>query len=170
MRQCVHRGIAVWGVRGSYRGAKAGGRDGASPASAARRQSAGDAFHLSRPQLSAEPPLGCRGRAVPEQGALKEVLRRSFRYTAAVSLQWVLFGSGGHRDRPAGGQLASFDRCTGTLSKQMKCLGSAYWFHKTATFRPKRTQQCTMRCAPPALGTDTCMHGIGSLASCVVAA
>lgn len=89
----------------------------------------------------------CRGKAVAEQGALKAVLRRSFRYTAAVSLQWVLFGSGGHKERPPGGQLRGFQRCTGVLSKQMKCLGSSFWLHQTAAFLPKRTQQCTLRCA-----------------------
>lgn len=91
----------------------------------------------------------CRGRAVTERGALKTALRRSFRYTAAVSMQSVLFGSGGHETQPPSGQLAGFQRCTGVLSQQMKCLGNSYWFHKAATFLRKRTQQCTIRCAPP---------------------
>eukprot|EP00892_Ulva_mutabilis_P002018 jgi/Ulvmu1/11817/UM080_0028.1 len=86
-----------------------------------------------------------KGRAVAEQGALKDVMRRHFRYTAAVSLQWVLFGTSGRRDRPPGGQLRGFQKCAASLSKQMKCLGNAYWLHKAGTFRPKRTQQCTMR-------------------------
>lgn len=80
-----------------------------------------------------------------ERDALKKVLRRSFRYTAAVSLQWVLFGSGGHRERPQEGQVGGFQRCTGLLSKQMKCLGNSYWFHYKATFRPMHVHQCSFR-------------------------
>ena len=86
-----------------------------------------------------------RQKAVTDRGALKAALRKSFRYTAAVSMQWVLFGSGGHKSRPAEGQLAGFNRCTGILSKQMKCLGSSYWFHPKATFRPMHVHQCNFR-------------------------
>lgn len=88
-----------------------------------------------------------RQQAVTEPDALKVVLRKSFRYVASVSMQWVLFGSGGHKDRPAEGQLKGFNQCTGVLSKQMKCLGSSFWFHYRATFRPTHVHQCTFRCA-----------------------
>lgn len=84
-----------------------------------------------------------------ERDALKEMLRASFRYTSAVSMQWVLFGSGGHKDPPKEGQLAGFQRCTGILSKQMKCLGNAFWLYKDMTFRPTHVHQCTLRCALP---------------------
>jgi hypothetical protein len=87
----------------------------------------------------------CRKKSVTERGALKALLRRSFRYTAAVSMQWVLFGSAGHKERPKEGQLAGFNRCTGVLSKQMKCLGNSYWFHQKATFRPTHVHQCNFR-------------------------
>lgn len=83
-----------------------------------------------------------------ERNALKEMLRASFRYTSAVSMQWVLFGSGGHKDPPKEGQLAGFQRCTGVLSKQMKCLGNAFWLFKDMTFRPTHVHQCTLRCGP----------------------
>eukprot|EP00892_Ulva_mutabilis_P003507 jgi/Ulvmu1/1528/UM011_0258.1 len=84
-------------------------------------------------------------QAVVERGALKEMLRAGFRYTSAVSMQWVLFGSGGHKDPPKEGQLAGFQRCTGVLSKQMKCLGNAFWLYKNMTFRPTHVHQCTLR-------------------------
>eukprot|EP00892_Ulva_mutabilis_P002009 jgi/Ulvmu1/11809/UM080_0020.1 len=79
------------------------------------------------------------------QGALKRLLRDRFRYNAAVSLQWVLFGSSGHKDPPPLGQLEGFQRCTGTLSKQMKCLGNTYWFNHIKTFVPEAVHQCSFR-------------------------
>lgn len=87
----------------------------------------------------------CRQKSVVERNALKEMLRRSFRYTSAVSMQWVLFGSGGHKDPPEEGQLAGFQRCTGVLSKQMKCLGNTFWLYRNLTFRPLHVHQCTLR-------------------------
>ena len=87
----------------------------------------------------------CRQKAVTERNALKSLLRKSFRYTAAVSMQWVLFGAGGHKAPPAEGQLKGFNKCTGVLSKQMKCLGNSYWFHNKATFRPMHVHQCNFR-------------------------
>jgi hypothetical protein len=60
-------------------------------------------------------------------------------------MQWVLFGSAGHKSRPTEGQLKGFDRCTGVLAKQMKCLGSSFWFHPHATFRPMHVHQCSFR-------------------------
>jgi hypothetical protein len=114
-------------------------------------------FWLSRSRLATYvpatvlPPLVkvsyfCSKKSVTERNALKHVLRQSFRYTAAVSMQWVLFGSGGHRDRPTEGQLKGFNKCNGILSKQMKCLGSSFWFHYHATFRPTHVHQCNFRC------------------------
>lgn len=87
-----------------------------------------------------------RQKAVTEKNALKKMLQQSeFRYVSSVSLQWVLFGSGGHKEMPQDGQLKGFDRCTGVLSKQMKCLGSTFWFHHLATFRPMHVHQCNFR-------------------------
>jgi hypothetical protein len=89
----------------------------------------------------------CRQRAVTEQNSLKNMLLQSqFRYVSSVSMQWVLFGSGGHKEMPQEGQLKGFDKCTGVLSKQMKCLGSTFWFHPHATFRPTHVHQCNFRC------------------------
>jgi Glycosyltransferase family 92 len=87
----------------------------------------------------------CRNQAITEKDSLKTVLHNSFRYTAAVSMQWVLFGSAMHKEMPEEGQLAGFNRCTGLLSKQMKCLGNTYWFHHQATFRPTHVHQCNFR-------------------------
>ena len=87
----------------------------------------------------------CRQKSVARRGALKAVLRRSFRYTSSVSMQWVLFGASGHKAPPAEGQLRGFHRCTGCLAKQMKCLGSAFWFHPRLTFRPTHVHQCNFR-------------------------
>lgn len=63
-------------------------------------------------------------------------------------MQWVLFGSSGHKGMPAEGQMKSFNKCTGVLSKQMKCLGNSYWFHYHSTFRPTHVHQCNFRCGP----------------------
>ena len=83
-----------------------------------------------------------------EKDSLKGVLHNSFRYTAALSMQWVLFGSAGHKHMPEEGQLKAFNKCTGLLSKQMKCLGNTYWFHYHSTFRPTHVHQCNFRCGP----------------------
>ena len=61
-------------------------------------------------------------------------------------MQWVLFGSGGHKEMPVEGQLKGFNKCTGVLSKQMKCLGSSFWFNHHLTFRPTHVHQCNFRC------------------------
>lgn len=75
-------------------------------------------------------------------------------------MQWVLFGSSGHKDMPAEGQMKSFNKCTGVLSKQMKCLGNSYWFHYHSTFRPTHVHQCNFRCGPACFPCATCyvMH------------
>ena len=91
----------------------------------------------------------CSQQSDPEPNSLKEVLKSRFRYTGAVSLQWVLFGSAGHIQKPVDGQLASYDRCTGMLSKQMKCIGNLYWTYPDVIFRPLHVHQCTLQCAPP---------------------
>lgn len=103
----------------------------------------------------ADSVVGCRGVADSEQGALKRVLRDRFRYNAAVSLQWVLFGSSGHKEPPPNGQLDGFRKCTGDLSKQMKCIGNTYWLNHIRTFAKDMVHQCSFRCAPagPLLGS-----------------
>lgn len=103
-----------------------------------------------------------RNRAVTEKNSLKSVLHNSFRYTAAVSMQWVLFGSAGHKDMPPEGQLKAFNKCTGLLSKQMKCLGNTYWFHYHSTFRPTHVHQCNFRYAHTYLSMRVCLCGISS--------
>lgn len=85
------------------------------------------------------------------KGALKQLLRERYRYNSAISMQWILFGSAKHQERPAQGQLAGFDRCTGQLSKQMKCLGNTYWLHGDSIFRPTHVHQCTLKCVSPIL-------------------
>ena len=97
------------------------------------------------PWQAAQRLHACRQKALTQQGALKRVLRRSFRYNAAVSMQWMLFGSGGHKEPPPEGQLKGFQHCTGDLTRQMKCLGSSYWFHSDATFRATHVHQCNFR-------------------------
>lgn len=57
---------------------------------------------------------------------LKGVLE-SFKGNAGLSMQWVLFGSSGHKKRPTpGGPLAHYHKCTGHLSFQMKCMANMY--------------------------------------------
>ena len=87
--------------------------------------------------------MGCSHKADTQQGALKRALRRSFRFAGSVSMQWLLFGSGGHKTRPEHGQLAGFDRCNGVLSKQMKCLGNSHFLHQDAAFRPFQVRPCS---------------------------
>ena len=82
--------------------------------------------------------------------ALRTALRNSFRFTASISMQWLLFGSGGHKTRPAEGQMGGFDRCNGVLSKQMKCLGNTHWLHEFDVFRAFEVRQ------------SSCNEGIGS--------
>lgn len=83
-----------------------------------------------------------------EKDSLKQMLAQGhFQYSAAISMQWVLFGSAGHKEMPAEGQLKGFNKCTGKLSKQMKCLGSTFWFHHHATFRPTHVHQCNFQYA-----------------------
>jgi len=63
-----------------------------------------------------------------------------------VSVQWILFGSAGLNEKPAAGQLASFDRCRPLLTKQMKCVGNTYWLHPTETFKPHDVHACFLQC------------------------
>ena len=91
--------------------------------------------------------VACRGQADTQANSLRRLLRDRFRYNAAVSLQWVLFGSSGYKDPPPLGQLDGFRRCTGVLSKQMKCIGNTYWFNHVNTFIPEAVHQCSFRCA-----------------------
>lgn len=85
---------------------------------------------------------------------MKAVLAHRFRYNAAVSLQWVLFGSNEHVTRPEGGQLRGYSRCTGVLSREMKCIANAYWLTPDQAFDtgPGRTDnhvhQCNVLCVP----------------------
>ena len=77
----------------------------------------------------------CRQQAVTDRFALRTALKQSFRFAGSISMQWLLFGSGGHKERPKYGQMAGFDRCNGVLSKQMKCLGNTHYLHPAASFR-----------------------------------
>lgn len=80
-------------------------------------------------------------------------MRTYFRYNAVVSMQWLLFGSNGHTVPPPEGQLEGFQRCTGSPSRQMKCLANTYWFHTAGVFQQNQVHQSFFRCAPPPLGT-----------------
>eukprot|EP00892_Ulva_mutabilis_P002017 jgi/Ulvmu1/11816/UM080_0027.1 len=83
--------------------------------------------------------------AVTEQGSLKELMWTYFRYNAVVSLQWLLFGSNGHKEPPAEGQLEGFRRCSGVPSRQMKCVANTYWFHSSGTFQWNQVHQSIFR-------------------------
>lgn len=58
---------------------------------------------------------------------LKAVLR-DFKGNAGLSMQWIIFGSSGHVQRPRpGGPLAHYHQCTGGLSFQMKCMANMFY-------------------------------------------
>lgn len=91
----------------------------------------------------------CRQKAVDKAGALRGVLQTRFKSAAAVSLQWIMFGTARQETRPQAGQLAGFDRCTGFLSKQMKCIGNVQWLQERTVFRPGHVHQCTFKYGSP---------------------
>ena len=67
----------------------------------------------------------CRGEAA-EEPDLKAFLLKN-RNAAGLSLQWLLFGSSGHKRRPEpGGPLRHYSTCTGELAYQMKCMASTF--------------------------------------------
>ena len=93
----------------------------------------------------------CRGVAARKPD-LKGVLR-GFKGNAGLSMQWVMFGSSGHVERPPGGPLAHYTRCTGHLSFQMKCMANMY--HATHHMMVGNTvHDCTYRCVL----LSTCFH------------
>ena len=64
----------------------------------------------------------CRG--VPaEAPSLPDVLS-DFAAYSGVSVQWVFFGSAGHVERPPGGALVNYDKCTGKLDIGTKCFAN----------------------------------------------
>jgi hypothetical protein len=70
--------------------------------------------------------LHCRKQAAAEPN-LKATLAR-FKGNAGISLQWIMFGSGGHVQRPKlGGPLQHYTRCSGQLSQHQKCLMNSYF-------------------------------------------
>ena len=99
-----------------------------------------------------------------ERGALKRVLRRQFRYSGAVAMQWILFGTSGHPKPPAEGALRGFHRCTGVLSAWLKCLGGSAWLHPAGALRPWEVHNCALRRDAPAAaladGTPMRMRGV----------
>lgn len=90
----------------------------------------------------------CREKADRRPGALKKLMGSYFRYNAVVSMQWLLFGSNGHKTPPEEGQLEGFQRCTGVPSRQMKCFANTYWFHQSGVFKTNQVHQSVFRCHP----------------------
>ena len=80
---------------------------------------------------------------------IKDALR-PFRGTAALAMQWVLFGTGGVVERPAGGgMLHHFTRCSGELSKWTKCLVSNHHApRRQLLIGDKTIHPCSVTCAP----------------------
>lgn len=90
----------------------------------------------------------CREKADRRPGALKKLVGSYFRYNAVVAMQWLLFGSNGHKTPPEEGQLEGFTRCTGVPSRQMKCFANTYWFHPSGVFKTNQVHQSVFRCHP----------------------
>ena len=84
--------------------------------------------------------------AVPH---LKQTLV-DFKGNAGISLQWIMFSSGGHVERPVpGGPLRHFSHCSGRLSPHQKCLMNSY--HAPPGDAPvmpsdQGVHACTYRC------------------------
>ena len=89
----------------------------------------------------------CRGVALQEPN-LKEFLRAR-RGAAGLTLQWVMFGSSGHRDRPQpGGPLRHFDKCSNQLSFEMKCFAASYHLCDVPFTKPTFLHACAYKYAP----------------------
>lgn len=66
-----------------------------------------------------------------------------------LSLQWVMFGSSGIRDRPeTGGPLQHFDKCLDELSHDMKCFASSYHLADYPFIGPEFIHSCCYQYAP----------------------
>lgn len=89
----------------------------------------------------------CRGQAVQEPHLKKHLQTR--RGAAGLTLQWVMFGSGGHRDRPQpGGPLRHFDECSDKLSFEMKCLAASHHLCDVPFIKPTFLHACGYKYAP----------------------
>ena len=83
----------------------------------------------------------CRGVAV-EEPDLKAFMRKH-RGAAGLTLQWVMFGSSGIRDRPTpGGPLRHFNKCSAELSFEMKCLAASHHLAETPFIHPYFIHAC----------------------------
>ena len=83
----------------------------------------------------------CRGVA-QEAPDLKAFMRRQ-RGAAGLSLQWVMFGSSGLRDRPApGGPLRHFVKCSDELSFEMKCFAASHYLAEKPFIGPGFVHSC----------------------------
>lgn len=105
----------------------------------------------------------CRQQAVTEKGALKPLLRKQFRYNAAITLQWVLFGSAGQWEHPAEGQLKGFNTCNGVLGFQLKCMASTYWLQPQLPFLDTRVHECTLRCGSTPVQARQLLRMLGQM-------
>ena len=78
---------------------------------------------------------------------LKEALLRRAHH-AGIALQWILYGTSGHTDRPPGpgGPLAHYTRCTGELSTYMKCLARVSELADVGTPFRKPQHACVYKC------------------------
>lgn len=68
------------------------------------------------------------------------------RGAAGLTLQWVVFGSSGHRERPPGGPLRHFSTCSNELSYQMKCLAASYHLSAHPFTAPIMLHACCYKC------------------------
>ena len=99
-----------------------------------------------------------------EEPDLKGYLMRH-RGAAGLSLQWVLFGSSGHRDRPAGGPLRHFNKCSNQLSYQMKCMASSHHLHEHPFIAPLVLHSCCYKCVSVSFSCSDNKTSPGSISS-----
>ena len=77
-----------------------------------------------------------------EEPDLKAFMRKH-RGAAGLTLQWVMFGSSGIRDRPTpGGPLRHFNKCSAELSFEMKCLAASHHLAETPFIHPYFIHAC----------------------------
>ena len=82
---------------------------------------------------------------------MKQVLSRR-PADAGIALQWVLFGTSGHLQRPtaAPGTLRHYTRCSGQLSTYMKCLARPRELAADVVVPFRKPQHsCVYRCVHP---------------------
>ena len=95
-----------------------------------------------------EYPVLLDGGVAVEEPDLKAFMRRH-RGAAGLTLQWVMFGSSGIRERPTpGGPLRHFNKCSDQLSFEMKCFAASHHLSETPFIHPYFIHACCYKCAP----------------------